>query len=275
MKPVSEESRATEARVRSFYEGEGWAPDASGASLDTRLWEVGGGAAAAYARKCDQKIGQHLAAEGVTFLDAGSGPARRADYLESYGRFARRTCVDLSRQALELAREKLGDACAYVQASLLDLPFPDDHFDATIANHVLYHIHADAQERAVRELLRTSKPGRAIVLVYRNPLAPLDALQQAYRRLGLNRLLAGGEVYFHVHRLGWWKRFRDLAEVSFHPWHPLSARFERALVPKNALGRRLYGALSAFEDRFPGAAVRLWSYPLVRLVKRGQSARRA
>lgn len=273
----NDQSRATEARVRKFYDGDGWASDAAGATLDSRLWEVGAGPAAAYAQKCDRKIVAHIGAQvagvaegagGSAFLDAGSGPARRADWVESYGAFQRRFCIDISRQALTLAREKLGDACEYVQASLLALPFPDDFFDASIANHVIYHIHADAQERAVRELIRTAKPGRPIVLVYRNPLAPLDALQLAYRKLGLNRLLAGGEVYFHVHRLGWWKRFQDTCEVSFHPWHVLSARFERALVPSNALGRRMYEAISAFEDRFPRAALRLWSYPLVRLEKR-------
>ena len=267
MKP-NDEGRATEARVREFYDGPGWASDAAGETLDSRLWEVGGGAAAEYARKCDAKILEHLAAGGDAFLDAGSGPARRADYAQSYGGFRRRFCVDISRQALELARAKLGDACEYVQASLLGLPFPDDSFDSAIANHVIYHIHADAQEHAVRELIRTVKPGKPIVLVYRNPLAPLDALQLAYRKLGLNRLLAGGEVYFHVHRLGWWKRFGDACQVSFHPWHVTSARFERALVPRNALGQRMYAAISAFEDRFPGLALRLWSYPLVRLEKR-------
>lgn len=264
----ADESRATEARVREFYETDGWAADASGETLDSQLWEVGGGAAAAYARKCDDKILAHIAAEGDAFLDAGSGPARREDYVESYGGFRRRFCVDISRQALDLARRRLGDACQYVQGSLLALPFPDDFFDSSIANHVIYHIHADAQEQAVRELIRVTRPGRPIVIVYRNPLAPLDALQLVYRKLGLNRVFAGAEVYFHVHRLGWWKRFRDSCAVELHPWHVLSARFERALVPQNALGERMYGAISSFEDRFPRSAVALWSYPLLRLVKR-------
>lgn len=265
-RPRSEE-HDTEARVRAFYEEEGWAADDSGETLDTRLWEVRD-SASEYTAKCDAKILQHVAAEGDAFLDAGSGPARRADYLQSYGRFRHRYCVDVSARALELARAKLGTASSYVQASLLALPFDDDFFDTAIANHVVYHIHAKAQERAVRELIRTTKPGRPIVIVYRNPLAPLDALQTLYRASGLSRLLAGGEVYFHVHPLRWWRRFTDTCEVDLFPWHVLSARFVRTLVPDNALGRRMFQAFSAFEDRFPRAAVALWSYPLVRLVKR-------
>lgn len=49
-----------------------------------------------------------------------------------------------------------------VQADLLDLPFPDRHFDLLIANHVLEHVGDD--RRAVAEVARVLKPGGYAIL---------------------------------------------------------------------------------------------------------------
>jgi ubiquinone/menaquinone biosynthesis C-methylase UbiE len=155
-----------------------------------------------------------------------------------------------------------------VLSSLLNLPFPENFFDSAISLHVIYHIDKAAQERAVREIIRVTKPGQPIVIVYRNPLAPFDILQSLARLLRLNKLLGGGEVYFHSHPLWWWKRFTDSCELKVLPWHVLTVRVSKLLIPDNSLGKAIFRCFAAVEANHPTLAVALWSYPLIVLRKK-------
>jgi hypothetical protein len=72
----------TEKRVRDFYDEKGWQVDEGGVELDTQLWDLGRGCSAAYDETCGKKVLTQLDFPGVFFLDAGSGPARREDYVD-------------------------------------------------------------------------------------------------------------------------------------------------------------------------------------------------
>jgi SAM-dependent methyltransferase len=259
----------TEKRVRDFYDQKGWQVDEGGVELDTQLWDLGRDCSAAYDELNDKKVLSHLALPGEFFLDAGSGPARRDDYLDYYN-FGQRVCVDFSHAALTLARNRHGDACHYVLSSLLNLPFPDNFFDSAISLHVIYHIDKADQERAVREIIRVTKPGKPIVIIYRNPLAPFDVFQTLLRQLRLNKLLGGGEVYFYTHPLWWWRRFSDSCELKLFPWNVLNARVARLLIPDNSLGKAIFKFVASVEAKHPNVAVALWSYPLIVLKKKSR-----
>jgi SAM-dependent methyltransferase len=61
-----------------------------------------------------------------------------------------------------------GDLSAYaadlVRVDVTDIPFPDDHFDVLVCNHVLEHVPDDG--KAMREISRVLKPtGWALLLV--------------------------------------------------------------------------------------------------------------
>jgi ubiquinone/menaquinone biosynthesis C-methylase UbiE len=254
--------------VKDFYDDKGWKVDASsGVTLDTKLWDISKKYLQDYGHRSDQKILTSLEKSGEFFLDAGSGPARRADYLESYN-FQKRVCIDISGTALSLARDKLGDQCKYAMVNLTHLPFSENIFDTSISLHVIYHIPKNDQERAVRELIRVTKPKKPIVIAYRNPLAPIDIIQKIYRMLRLNKVFAGGELYFYTHRLGWWRRFLDSCELKMLPLYVLPNRVVRMLIPDNSFGKAVFKFFSAFEEAFPALAVRLWSYPLIVLIKK-------
>ena len=163
---------AIEDQVRDFYDSTGWQSGTAGSDAvygDAQLWEDLRPCAAAYVSACRLKLLEFLPQSGTRILDAGSGPIQYPEYLEYSRGFAQRVCVDLSQRALDEAREKLGDRGDYVRASLLELPFPDDHFDAAVSLHTIYHIERDRQEAAVWELVRVLKPGARAVVVYANP----------------------------------------------------------------------------------------------------------
>ncbi|MFD0900874.1 class I SAM-dependent methyltransferase [Actinomadura sediminis] len=105
-------------------------------------------------------------APGDRILDMGCGAGRHA--FELYRRGAHVVAFDQDADelagvekmfgAMRLAGEVPEDAAAEtVRGDALELPFPDDHFDAIIASEVLEHIPDDM--RAMRELLRVLRPG--------------------------------------------------------------------------------------------------------------------
>jgi SAM-dependent methyltransferase len=255
-----------EDQVREFYDEYGWRAEASGRTADAELWEDLRPCAASYLSACRRKVRAFLPPSGERLLDAGSGPIQYPEYLEYSSGFAKRVCVDLSQRALDSAHAKLGDCGDYVRASVLDLPFPDDHFDAAVSLHTIYHVDRERQEDAVRELLRVSRPGAAVVLVYANPDRLAARLLRLARRTGR---AASGPIYFFAYPLSWWQRFSDVARVEIRPWRFLNANESRALIPDNAIGVGLFRAVLAFERTCPTLATKLGCYPMVVLTKRG------
>ena len=261
---------ATEDQVRDFYDGKGWHADTSGPDAvyaDAQLWEDLRPCAAAYVSACRHKVLEYLPETGERILDAGSGPIQYLEYLDYSRGFAKRVCVDISERALAEARNKLGDRGDYVQASLLELPFPSDHFDAAVSLHTIYHIDRDRQETAVRELIRVLQPGASAVVVYANP----DRLAARLMRLAERRRdPEPGPIYFFAHPLSWWERFSDEAAIVIVPWRSLNANESRKLIPDNALGAGIFRAVLAFERAVPRWATWAGCYPMIVLTKRGQ-----
>jgi SAM-dependent methyltransferase len=256
---------AIEDQVRDFYEQRGWHADPDGQTADAHLWEDLRPCAAQYVSACRRKVLDFLPPSGDRILDAGSGPIQYPEYLEYSSAFAKRVCVDLSQRALDEARAKIGDRGDYVRASLLDLPFPDDDFDAAVSLHTIYHIDRERQEEAVREVVRVLKPGAPAVVVYANPDRLVARLKRLARRPPNP---AAGPIYFFAHSLSWWERFSDVAEVEIVPWRFFNANESRTLVPDNAIGVGMLRTLLGFERAFRTWATRLGCYPMIVLTKR-------
>ncbi len=260
-----------EEEVRDFYDNEGWlagsvAVDAVYA--DAQLWEDLRPCAAEYLSACRRKVLEHLPQTGELILDAGSGPIQYPEYLEYSAGFGKRVCVDLSERALAEARNKLGVRGDYVRASLLELPFPGDHFDAAVSLHTIYHIDRERQEDAVRELIRVLKPGATAVVVYANP----DRLVSRLKKLaGRRRNPEPGPIYFFAHPLSWWERFSDEAVVEILPWRSLNANESRRLIPDNGLGATIFRVVLAFERAVPSWATWAGCYPMFVLTKRDRT----
>ena len=255
---------SAEDNVRNFYEGKGWDADADGLTSDAQLWEDLRPCARDYVAACRLKLLEFLPASGERLLDAASGPIQYPEYLEYSRGFKKRICVDLSQKALDQAKAKLGARGEYVQASILELPFPDAHFDATVSLHTIYHIARDQQEAAVRQLIRVTKPGHPIIVVYSNPDRLLAVLK---RKLTGGAGQASEPLYFHAHPLDWWSRFGDECQVSIHPWRALTAQDSKRLIPNNFFGRFAFRSVLGLEKRFPGIVTRLGAYPVIVLTR--------
>lgn len=93
--------------------------------------------------------------EGGNFLDAGCGTGGMINDLHKNYPQAQISAFDYNERAVEYANSH--KVAAVQQASINEIPFPDNHFDIITCLDVLYIKGVDA-EKAISELYRVLKP---------------------------------------------------------------------------------------------------------------------
>lgn len=90
-------------------------------------------------------------------LDAGCGTGYMLSWLRRCGRNGEVVGVDVSRDALDFSRRRAEKSL--IQASVTDLPLPNDTFDLVLCFDVLVLFSPDPAAKAFSELARVLKPG--------------------------------------------------------------------------------------------------------------------
>lgn len=268
-----------EEGISNFYNTVGWKTEGE-ITESARMWEDLREHAKAYVRKCRLRVLRHIPESGVNILDMASGPIQFKEYLEYSKNFKKRYCVDLSSRALEDAKRKIGDHGVFLYGSFFDIPLEENFFDCTISLLTIFNIDKDKQEAAVRKLIRVTKPGKPVIIVYRNPCTivsffwsslPVRALRRAKSFLKTPETVPRQDkdsiLYFYAHPIGWWNRFGDVASVKILPWRSFTADIQKAVIPNNKLGSKMLDALFALEERFPDCFAKYFSYPMIILTK--------
>jgi SAM-dependent methyltransferase len=109
-------------------------------------------------------------------LDVGGGASTLVDDLLARG-YRDLGVLDISAAALDIARERLGeaaDAVTWLAADLLDAPLPQARYDLW-HDRAVFHFLTEAEQRAryLRQLARALKPGGHAVLATFGPQGPL------------------------------------------------------------------------------------------------------
>jgi ubiquinone/menaquinone biosynthesis C-methylase UbiE len=107
------------------------------------------------------------------FLDFGAGVGASVPFFRKHFPSAHLTCVDVSKNSLEIASSNFGGAAAYVTFDGTYLPFADNSFDAVYACCVFHHISPAEHISHLRELRRVLKTNGIIVIYEHNPFNPL------------------------------------------------------------------------------------------------------
>jgi len=162
-------------------------------------------------------------------LDAGCGTGGN---LVRYAERGRAEGIDFSADAVAFCHQRGFDAVK--EAGLEELPFEDNRFDLVAASDVLEHV--DAENRALREMLRVTAPGGAMLLTV-----------PAYAWLWSEE----DEKLHHFRR---YTRRRLRLATKKAGWEPeIATYFNTALLPAIAAARQLPGGSSekAEVDRTP------------------------
>lgn len=261
-----------EENVFHFYNTIGWKTE-NGVTEDARRWEDLRECAREYVSKARLRVSKYIPHEGEYMLDMASGPIQFEEYV-SYSRgFKKRYCVDLSAEALETAKTVIGDHGIFLCGSWFDIPLDDNMFDCTLSLHTIYHMHKDRQEEAVAKLLRVTRPGKPVIIVYSNPRTLSNLCKAPFRLLW--RLVRSWRAeaeqsgpYFYTHPISWWNRFAEIADVKIVPWRALSSKDQKRLIPNNKLGKKMFAVLFELEERYPDFFVRHFEYPMIILAKK-------
>ena len=264
-----------EANVSSFYNQVGWESEGK-ITEDAKRFEDLRENAREYVSKCRLRVLEHIPDTGENILDMASGPIQYQEYLEYSKNYAKRYCVDLSSKALSDAKNKIGDHGVFLSGSFFEIDLENNFFDCAISLHTIYHMDKEKQEEAVRKLIAVTKPGKPIVIVYRNPntlienfVLPLRTIKKAWTKLK-NKSMQQEEVelYAFAHPTDWWNRFSDVADIEFFPWRSFYSQHQKILVPDNKLGKKIFQVLFYLEEKFPNFFVDRFQYYTVVLQKK-------
>src|SRR5262249_7591361 len=115
---------------------------------------------------------------GDAVLDVGCGPGSDVFQLEAIvGPTGRAVGIDASTAMIEEGRRRAAEVASRAElevAPVESLPFPDGTFDAVRTERVLMHVRDAA--KAVRELVRVTKPGgRVVAIEPDHQMSALDA----------------------------------------------------------------------------------------------------
>ena len=257
--------------VKDFYDNEGWkyaGANSRDAIINENLTEV----ASNYVHLVRMRIFDAIGS-GLNLLDVGCGPIQYSEYVAYSQNYKTRVCVDLSSEALKLAKEKIGDHGDFIVGDYLSLSTPKSApFDGATLINVLYHVKREDQEKLIRKILSDLKPGAKLVIVYSNPHSPsaiiTKILVKAKKQMTAKKNGDTHEnpIYFFRFPLVFWEQFEDLAEVEIRAWRTLSPALEKLLFRKLLFGARLLSIIFKLEN------LKWWSrvaeYPLIIMAKR-------
>ena len=268
---------AAKKLFQNFYNYVGW-KTIDGVLVDTLQFADRRPVVLKYFERIHRRVRAQLVPYGKFILDAASGPIPHPEQsLYSEG-FDFHICLDFSFAALEGARAKLGRKGRYILADITQMPLRDESVDAVISLHTLYHVPADEQETALRELYRVLKPGARAVVVYSwGPHSMLMRLLSPHR--GLNRRIAAlltrthasppaspapsMKLYAHFHPYSWFQRaLRILGSHKLACWRSVDVEFQRAYIHDWLFGKEILAVLAWIEEQFPSICGRLGQYPM-------------
>jgi SAM-dependent methyltransferase len=250
----------TSEDTREFYDKVGWTV-VDGKTVDERLF---GNRERGPIRVALQELrfarvreALRLAGSPLSLLEVGCGGNPEVLLIDLCSKY---TGVDFSRTGLEVASQRLaptGVPFELKEASAMDLPFPDQSFDAAYSAHVLYHIpKIDDQATAFRQIARVVRSGGVAVFLLANPYPLLFPGRLIKRILAdtpllgglLNRLRPKPPLPYRPMSIGWMRaQLAPFGEVSV-TCHALdSTWFNQHVSERSVLGNLLWKGILRLE----------------------------
>lgn len=270
--------------VKDFYEDFGWQRDKDGRFHDSTRFIEQKTAVDDYYRGTMQRLSQFLQPHGRYLLDVASGPVFQSENQAFSNNFDKRICVDITFRALVEARANIGDDKGiFINGDITNLPLVDSLCDNAMSIHTLYHVPQELQETAIRELIRVSKPGSNVVILYNwawhswlmnvllLPVRMVKAVKRVFRYLTVSakeRWLSGG-LYFYPHSPKWFEGVGQKMglTVSFSSLTSIHQDFVKYYVHDGFGGAKLLRFVKRMEEKYPKYLGRHGAFAFVILKK--------
>ena len=265
---ASQELHDNVKMVKDFYEDYGWKRDKDGRFHDSVLFIEQKSAVDEYYLSTMQRLERFLQPQGRYLLDVASGPVFQPENQAFSAHFDKRICVDITFRALVEARRNIGDEKGiFINGDITNLPLADGVCDNAMSIHTLYHVPQELQETAVKELVRVSKAGSNVVILYNwawhswlmnvllLPVRMVKAVKRLYRYFTVSakeRWLSGG-LYFYPHTPAWFERIgRDLnLNVSFSSLTSIHQDIVKYYIHDRFGGPALLRFVKKMEEKHP------------------------
>jgi len=267
------ELRVEKQAIMDFYDQVGWKEEGN-QFYDGARFEDLRPVTRDYIHRCHLRVNRYLPSKGTYLLDAASGPVQYPEYLTYSEGYDFRICADISFRALKKAKKNVGEKGIYLLCDVTNLPLKDNTMDGIVSLHTIYHVPADEQAGAVRELHRVLKAGHTGAVVYSwGPHSFLMNLLMVPYFL-LKRLLRKAteaepsELYFHHHKPAWFrKEIKQQCDARLAIWRSVSVAFLRRVIHEKVFGRQLLGLIYVLENFLPRFFGRHGAYPMFILTK--------
>ncbi len=285
--------REEKAVVQNWYNEYGWKTGEGGRCVDSLAFGDLRQVTQEYNHNTILRPLKYLREGGKYILDVASGAIPQPEYLSFSDAFEKRICIDLSFLALQQARKKLGDKGIYILGDITNLPLQDDVCDAVISLHTIYHVPADEQGSAFRELYRVLKPGHTALVIYNwgthsilmrladIPLHPVvlgavHGLKRVFGRKPKGTNSAAPSLpprpsrglYFHAHDYRWFKReMRKHFEFDMVCWRIMDQKFLLYYIRPRFFGKSFLKLLYWCEETFPRLTARWGQFPMFLIQK--------
>jgi SAM-dependent methyltransferase/uncharacterized protein YbaR (Trm112 family) len=288
--------RAEKKILQDFYDQVGWLKGEENTSqyVDAIKWEDLRPVVSEYTHRCHLRVNRYIQNLGQYFLDAGSGPIQYDEYLTYSQGYNYRICVDISLLALTEAKKKLGDRGIYILGDIANIPLQDNVVDGAVSLHTIYHVPADEQINAFRELYRTIKPGTSAAVVYswsNSSLMKVFLFPRRVQKIFRNFI---GKVKSVIKKIIRWKSksqvvvkssapenpyhhtfdYRYITEqladlnIAIFPWRSVGVPFMKIYIRPKFFGKKIMDWVYNFEEKSPSLAARIGQYPIVVLSKK-------
>jgi ubiquinone/menaquinone biosynthesis C-methylase UbiE/uncharacterized protein YbaR (Trm112 family) len=262
--------------VQNFYNQRGWHTDESGNYEDAVIFEDLRDVSKEYLKKCHDRVSRFLNPSGKYMLDAASGALQYEDYLQYSANYKYRICVDLSFQALNEVKRKLGNKALCILCDMTKLPFKDSVMDGFISLNTIYHIPKDEQVTAITELYRVlAEKGKGVVVYdwYKHSpwmnfwLLPFRGTIFVKNRVidVLRKVSGSGKqnkmLYFYAHNYEYFKK--NLPPFKLKVWRSVSVPFMKGYIHSWFFGKQILNWIYNKEEEQPEKCGLKGEYPML------------
>jgi ubiquinone/menaquinone biosynthesis C-methylase UbiE len=262
--------------VQNFYNNRGWHTDDAGNYEDAVIFEDLRDISKDYLKKCHARVARFLNPGGKYMLDAASGALQYEDYLQYSENYKYRVCVDLSFQALNEVKRKLGQKAICVLCDMTRMPFKDSVMDGFVSLNTVYHIPKDEQATAIKELYRVlARNGKGVVvydwykhsswmnfwlLPFRGALFIKNRIANLFRKISGSRK-ENKMLYFYAHNYEYFKN--NLPPFKLKVWRSVSVPFMKGYIHSWLFGKQILNWIYNKEEKEPEKCGLKGEYPML------------